>query len=245
MNRIVSAVFWACVAGGLPLAGLVAFAEVGPEVHEKCLRAADYEGCVKAQLGGISTGNTVSEFCDRDGMCIAGKGDDRLGLPKVTGWQYFVDRDGDVWYYESRGKERMVNGLLKSLYHVIPHKGEKRYIGRRVVLHWYDPGEAATPGRTISFGSTETTCNSYGYYSSTTTRCSTTPPIRTYVRGTAGRPASARRSSRVEVVDCRENTYAVYDDGVKLRGKWTKRSNSSAPSACNELENLPVLEMSL
>ncbi len=214
-------------------------------MHEKCLKAADYAGCVKAQLGSVTIENTLTEFCDKNGICIAGKGDDRLGLPKVTGWQYTIDRDGDVWYYESRGKEGVIDGALRSLYHVIPHKGEKRYIGRRVVLHWHDPGEAPTPGRTISLGGGETICNSYGIYSTTTTRCNTTPPISTYIRGSEGRPARSRSSNRIEVVDCKENTSAVYEDGTKLRGNWTKRSYSSPPLACNELESLPVLQMKL
>ena len=38
----------ALIAGALPV---VAAGDVAPEIHEMCLKAADYRGCVEAQKG--------------------------------------------------------------------------------------------------------------------------------------------------------------------------------------------------
>lgn len=216
-------------------------AEVDPQVHGACLKAADYMGCVNVHTYGVERTERNEEQCDTFGTCIAGKGDDRHGLPKITGWKYITKEDGVVIYYEATGETR--DGRLESRFYLIPHKNGKRYVGRKAVAHYYDQGAAATSGYTTSYGGGNTTCSSYGGYGSAQTFCNTSQPIRTYIPGSPGRPAGARSLSAVEVWDCRDKTKAIYEDGKRLRGNWEK--NSVLPWACNEINSLPTLAIPL
>jgi LysM repeat protein len=214
---------------------------VSSEVHERCLKASDYSGCVEIQTNGVRSPGNSEEICDTTGSCIARKGDDRLGLPKVVGWKYAVEPDGAVLYFEIYGPEVLTDkGQFKSKYYSIPHKGQKRYVGRKAVYHLYDPGASSTPGRTISYGGGSTTCNSYG----TSIQCNTSRPITTYIPGSPGRPAGARSVNVVQVIDCKEKTGAEYENGKNLKGDWVKLTNE-LPWACKEIETLTVLDMKL
>lgn len=228
-----------CTQMSTPLAR----AEVDPRVHEACLKAADYMGCVNAQTNGIERTERKEEECDSTGACIAGKGEDRLGLPKIAGWKYTTLPDGTVIYYEIIGAKKR-EGQFASAYKYIPHKKGKRYIGRRMVVHWYDPGAAGTPGYTTSYGGGNTTCSSYGGYGSVQTFCNTSQPIKTYIPGRPGRAAGARSMSGVNVLDCKDKTSAFYEDGKNLRGNW-KKVDIDIDFVCREIDEMPVLQMSL
>jgi hypothetical protein len=223
---------------GLGVAGV--HAEISPEIHEKCLKASDYTGCVEVQVNGVRTSESTEEMCDASGHCLAKKGEDRLGLPKVEGWKYRVYPDGTVMYVEIQSPTVIEGGEFKSKFYQIPHKGQRRYVGRRMVIHWYDHGAAATSGHTISSGGGSTTCNSYG----TSIQCNTTPGINTYIPGSAGRPAGPRSVSSLQVADCRDGTWAQYENGTRLRGDW-KKIPGELPWACNEMDTLPVLQIRL
>jgi hypothetical protein len=217
-------------------------AEVSPEVHEKCLKASDYSGCVEVQINGVAAPTESAEKCDKDGSCIAKRGEDRLGLPKIAGWKYETRPDGQVYYYEIYGPEDLVEGSFRSKWYLIPHKGQKRYIGRRVIVHYYDEGKAAVAGQTVSSGGGTTTCNSLG----SSVNCYSTPGIKTYIPGSPGRSAGPRSISYVQVLDCRDKTGASYIDGVRLSGNWISLgSDWSSLWACTGIESLPVLEMKL
>ncbi len=230
---------------GLLAVGGAAFAGVSPEVHEKCLKAADYTGCVSTQLRGAHSVDAGSEVCDDRGSCIANKGLDRLGLQKVEGWKYRTDAVGEVVYYEVLKPLEKRHGGFMSLYFLIPHKGERRYVGRRLINHWYDEGVAATPGYVRTTGGGSTTCNSYNFSSSTTTFCNTTPRTSLYIPGSPGRAAAARSSSWVQVTDCIDKTRAYYEDGKKLRGDWVPLGTEPLPWACEKLDTLQLLHLEL
>ena len=70
---------------------------VSKDIHERCLAATDYAGCIQSNSGqspGVSwpTNNSASVFgrekCSDSGVCIAQSGQDQLGLAKVVGWSY-------------------------------------------------------------------------------------------------------------------------------------------------------------
>ena len=60
--------------------------EVSEDVHEKCLKAADYLGCVEAQTDGISP-------------ITSSKNVDRFGLPTPGGAVAHIRRDGTISYF--------------------------------------------------------------------------------------------------------------------------------------------------
>jgi hypothetical protein len=215
---------------------------VSSEVHERCLKASDYSGCVEIQTNGVRSPGNSEEKCDTKGSCIANKGEDRLGLPKLVGWKYGVEPDGTVLYFEIYGPEVLTDdGQFKSKYYLIQHKGQKRYVGRKSVYRWHDPGASPTPGRTISYGGGSTTCNSYG----TSIQCHTSRPINTYIPGSPGRPGGARSANVVEVIDCKDKTGARYENGTNLKGDWVKLPNIESHWACKEIETLTVLDIKL
>lgn len=220
-------------------------AEVAPEIHDKCLKAADYTGCVNTQTYGASSPNPEVETCDRYDFCVAKKGNDSLGLPKLTGWAYKTLLTGDVKYMEVEGESMNSYGGFKVVWYVIEHKGDKRYIGVRSVRHWFDVGQASRPGYRQTFGPSQTSCSGYGSNGLASFFCNTTPPISTYIPGSPGRAAGIKQDLLITVTDCVDMTRATYVAGGGLWDRWKKLSVYELPSACKERESLPVLPMSL
>lgn len=207
-----------------------ALAQVDPGVHERCLKAADYTGCVTTQTNGLVKPAVQGETRDSDGWCIAKKGKDRFGLPKLVGWKYRENEDGNVVYWESKWR-------------LIPYTGESRYIGRRFVDRYYDEGVAPTPGYSRSVGSDTTTCSSYGSYGRATTNCYTTPAPTLRIPGSAGRAAGVRSGKWTKVYDCVDKTSAKYSEEERLEGKWEKDMNT--PKACEKPGELEFMYISL
>lgn len=237
-------------AKALPLALLVApqvllvaaNAEVDPAIHSKCASVSDYAGCVKANTVGVADDD--KEECFTEGgltACIAKAGVDRLGLPKRVGWKYFTDGKGAIHYLEITG-EKNTDGDWPSAWHQVPHKGQTRYIARRHVISTTYSGTAGTPGRMQNFGGGQTTCNTYGAYGRGVTSCYTSPPIQTYIPGTAGTPGGVEQLDLVEVRDCKDNTLAMYRDGKLFEAKWIK---TDPMPACSRISTFPVMNMSL
>ena len=221
-------------------------AEVDAQVHEKCLKAADYTGCVKTQTYGAQSPNNTIEVCDKFDWCLAQKGQDSLGMPKVDGWKYKTLANGDVKYEEIASEKVGPDGAFTSLWHAIPHKGERRYVGLRSVRHSYDSGAAGRPGYRQSFGPSRTSCSGYDSGGLATVFCNTTPPISTYIPGTSGRPAGMVREFLVTVFDCKDRTRAIYTIGGGLWQDWIKLSQYDyMPTACKELDTLEPLPMQL
>jgi hypothetical protein len=207
-------------------------AEIDPAVHEKCASVADYAGCVKANTVGVVDADKEECNPTEPKWCRASAGLDRFGLPKIVGWLY-QDKGASIQY---------VNPKMK----VVPHKGDSaRYVATQSSIHSFDPGSAGTPGRMQTFGGGRTTCNTYGAYGRGVTSCYTTPPVQTFIPGSAGRPAGARVSSGVMIYDCKQGEGAVYEDGKKVKGWSRVEAGSSIREACAAPEKLEVLNMSL
>ena len=93
-----------------------ASAEVSEDVHEKCLKAADYLGCVEAQTDGISALTTSKNI-------------DRFGLPTPGGAVAHIRRDGTISYFFPDSVVAVKN---KNKY--------GRYLSWQYTYHYNDPG---------------------------------------------------------------------------------------------------------
>ena len=71
--------------------------KISDEIHNRCLKAKDYSGCIQSNSPGSSDSSEKAvgpgdksdgEKCYPDGVCMAKPGVDQLGLPKVVGWLY-------------------------------------------------------------------------------------------------------------------------------------------------------------
>ena len=108
---------------------------VSKDIHERCLAAKDYSGCIQSNTGqspGVSgpTNNSASilgrEKCFDSGACMAQSGQDQLGLAKIVGWLYAYNPSSNTvnsWNPEAKR---------------VPHKGQPaRYIAVNHVQHYY------------------------------------------------------------------------------------------------------------
>lgn len=202
---------------------------ISDDVHQRCLAANDYTGCIRSNSGEPSSQlrqsnaneqSADAEKCWSSGVCVAKSGKDQLGLSKVVGWNYkYYPSNNTVKYWKVPPKR-------------VPHKGQPdRYIALSHIEHYYQQPIAAKPGyyREITPARTECKPN----YSSGTwingiykknvvgQTCTTSSPTKIWVAGTPGVPGGPQRRSWVTVIDCEDMTSASYIDG-KLRGNWKK-----------------------
>ncbi len=107
-----------------------ASAEVSEDVHEKCLKAADYLGCVEAQTDGISPITKSNNV-------------DRFGLPTPGGAVAHIRRDGTISDFFPDSVVAVKN---KNKY--------GRYLSWRYIYHYIDPGVPGywKPGTQICTG---------------------------------------------------------------------------------------------
>ena len=212
-------------------------AGIDPKVHNICKDAKDYTGCVQTQTLGIQVPTKVSEECwkndDGDRLCVADGGTDAFGLPKKEGWIYWTDQYGRLSYYEWDGKRRNKDGKPQSLYYKIIHKGETRYIAKKVFFRWQ---QAATPDRSATIGSANTYCSGAGSY----LNCRTTPAPSITIPGNAGGTVT---NNLLYVFDCKESTGVYYKDNGRPLGNWEK--DPSGHPWCKDINELPLMEYAL
>ena len=230
---------------------------VSKEIHERCLAAKDYSGCIQSNAGQspgepTQAQNSESIFgrekCfDDTGNCIAQPGRDQLGMPKIVGWFYSYNNYGNntVLYWEPEAER-------------VPHKGQPaRYIAIKFIEHYYQQPIAATPGYYREITPAKTTCTpTYsggkfinGIYQKNISgqTCTTSSPSKTWVAGTPATPGGPRKRSWVKVTDCQELTHATYRQG-RLRGDWPKYVGDKAQSIkklCSKRASFKVKTMKL
>lgn len=83
MRLLSPAIATALIALGLPAVAEVD--AVDPQHHKLCLEARDYAGCIKAMSGSKNEEQSSEKCWDRYDChwCIAQKGIDTLGMPKL------------------------------------------------------------------------------------------------------------------------------------------------------------------
>ena len=224
---------------------------VDQEIHERCLSAKDYAGCVQSNQGhgpagvlGASAGGEAggSEQCSAGNVCVAKPGLDQLGLPKVVGWMYKYWPSSNVVQYWQLPPRR------------VPHKGQSdRYVALNYVEHFYQQPIAATPGHYVEITPKRKTCiPTYGGGTWVNGKwkpkpagqtCTTTAATKSWVAGTPAVPGGPRSRSWVQVFDCKDKTKAQYVNG-RLRGDWPSMNRRDA-GFCSKRSDLKVLNMKL
>ena len=227
--------------------------KISDDVHKRCIKAKDYSGCIQSNspgesdASGTTTGageNSNVEKCYPDSVCIAKPGVDQLGLQKIVGWLY---------KYDSARNEIMY--IFPEFFRV-PHQGQPhRYEAKKTVVHYYQQPVAGTPGYYRDITPAKTTCrpNYTGGFkwvdgvlqqiTDGSQTCTTTNPIKEFVRGTPATPGGPRKRAAIQVVDCKDKTYAWYSNG-KATDKWRKWIGKT-DFICTGRSSFKVFNMSL
>jgi hypothetical protein len=227
------------------------------QMHQRCLEARDYQGCMryssKAESSPKST--TAQERCFSDGSCIAGKGKDMLGWPKISGFRYReYPKEMYVTYSPPTPLRVSVRGSLD------------RYITSRIIYRRYRQARASKPSTRITLGDGKSTteCNvdgtirtdSYPIWPQVSSsmhstldadiNCETTPPVTFQSSGTPGRAAGVYQTTVDWIYDCKDKTYAYHRDN-QIRGKWKPLDHSSYGFLrrwCSRIDTLRVSDFS-
>ena len=224
---------------------------VNQEVHDRCLEAKDYAGCVKSNGGPSSVGiggsdenkdSGLKENCSVDNVCVAERGTDQLGFPKVIGWTYKYSPSSNVVRYWKMPPMR------------VPHKGQPdRYVALNYIEHYYQRPIAATAGYYLETSPKKKACfpasgggtwiNGQWKPNSAGKKCTTTEAQKTWVPGTPAVKGGPRSRSWIQVFDCKDKTKARYVDG-SLRGNWPTISPGES-AFCFGRSGLKSLDMKL
>ncbi len=210
--------------------------------HQQCIKASDYEGCMSYNSTEKSNNlnkTSLREKCIPSGtLCLAKKGEDSLGLPKIVGWLYkeLPERNGILYFDPNRSRVK-VRGSYG------------RYIYLQTAYRYYRRPEAGTPGTITTSGTQNTTCRSYGsgtYDYMSTFYCTTDPSRITYTPGTPARPGGVVQVDNEIIIDCKEQTYGIHTN-KRLTRNWRKLSNEPnshlvktvAEVSCPIIDRLP------
>ena len=186
-----------------------------PRVFKKLFAQLGLDSTPKQKIKldtNIFSQNDLGEKCPvglGKGWCIAKRGKDILGMPKIVGWLYKeFPEDNRVFYEDLQPYKVNVRGSYG------------RYIHLKKVARYYENPKAGSPGYTIGGGTTTTNCYNYGGSISCTS--STDQGIR--VPGSAGRPGGNKQLKFDYVIDCKDRTYETIQNN---RGsKWKPLSEA-------------------
>ena len=172
-------------------------AEVNHAKHEKCLQAADYEGCMDFQSGSIqstvinSEKDCTIEVCYPDEVTQL---TDNLGMKIIKGWKFKenpVERTSSYW--DPRIYELNSGGETGRFFH------------QRKVRRYFLKGRSGTSGYFSSSGSGSINCNQSLYGN---INCTSTSPSSTYIPGISGRPDRVEQVRQDVIYDCKDETAA-------------------------------------
>jgi len=191
---------------------------ISEEVREKCLAAADFEGCVRA-----FTERRVEQPQNQERKV------DFLGKPVIEGWEMLESQENNIVWYISPDV-RAIN--VRNTY--------GRYIGYGIVKRWYQEAIAGRPGTsssTYTFGQETTQC----YGSRWSASCTTTPAETFTIPGTSGTaatPAGVRQHQGYVVIDCLEETQRTFE----FSGGWGEPDSYDRgvmKTNCHRISSLP------
>ncbi len=201
------------------------------EMQSDCNDARDYEGCMNYQAQKATRSNQSNQSdsdCDMAGWCIAGDGKDILGMPKLKGWRYIQDPvNRRVGYTEHTTRKHRIGKLeftLPKMYKVMVRGEYGRYIGRRRIIRWYQEYKAGTSARNLTLGNATTNCTST--YFGSGLNCTTTPANKITIPGKSAVPSGVRQGRIDVIIDCKDRTWAAYENNVKVDG-WKKFESRS------------------
>ena len=226
--------------------------------EKKCLKANDYEGCMRYETRTQKIANkskkNISKFnksnesnqvkdCIKN-FCIGDGKTDMLGKPSIPNWIYKeFPHAQTVMYTDNR----------------IPYKvkvrGEYgRYIHIRNIRRMYQNPRAGTSGMPLTIGSGSTNC--YGFGSSI--NCTSTPPTTINIPGTPSIAGGVIQETEDYIIDCKEQTFGYHVNRVLTRHFATKKkwsplshkkadltSKSFAKEYCSKVESLEESDFTL
>ncbi len=203
-------------------------------IHELCLKTADFEGCMNT-LKGTNSVNDIQAAQDKcspsyEGWCIAGKGKDSLDKNKIKGWYYRESPDKRFsYYFDPNVKKLKVNGNYG------------RYLVTNSISRLFREYKPTIPGREIVVGETKTRCTNFGFgttnlsknpysnnYSGTNNfnnniNCVTEAPSTITTPTEYGNPEGVVEWSSRVIIDCKLFQEADVSNikFPKSLGKWT------------------------
>ncbi len=198
------------------------------QAHDECLNARDYKGCIEVKSGN-SSNTKRDESCAPYTLCKPGKGNDMLGEPMIHNWPYTYYPDKQIVRYYGPISKLIVRGEIGRYIEMESIFREKR-----------NPTQAIAP-TSFNLSPKTTTCTA-GYNS---VDCKTSPPIDITIPGKQASPGGIIQTSHRTVIDCKDQTYAIHNDGhVVGRWKTTKGTNhqtvKSLLKSCDNIDELPL-----
>ncbi len=183
-------------------------------VRDRCLKAADYEGCMTYETGQKETkSNELSseiinarkfnkgKDCSKR-LCMGTGEKDFLGKPSLVGWLYKESpAENNVLYIDPKTYKVKVRGKYG------------RYIHISKVYRYYQNPEAGTSGYSSGLGTATCTPGFGGSLDCTTTTFD--------VSGTPARPGGLVQYKVDQIIDCKEGTTISWWNGQKNHAsKW-------------------------
>ncbi len=198
--------------------------------RDRCLKAADYEGCMKYETGPSNSGKveqSTSESIETDPVVLrarrlnkgkdctnrsaclgTGKEKDIFGLPTLRNYIYMqTPEDNKVFYSEEIPKDVKVRGQYG------------RYIGITIVQRYYQNPKAGTSGYSSGMGTASCTPGLGDSMDCTTTTFD--------IPGTPSTPAGIVQKKKYIIFDCQDQTMATYWASRVTTPKWTSSSGGS------------------
>ena len=192
-------------------------------MHDNCLGATDYKGCMEYSKGSQNPQSRILDIVDcSQKLCTPeeAKGQvDNLGMKVIPGW----------WFSDNPVKRSSLF-INSELYKVMVNNQFGRYINVQMVTRYYQEPQASTPGFSSSIGGGSTNC--YGVGSSIS--CYTTPPTQLNIPGRAAVPGGVIQGSFDYILDCEDEVWGQHlnqrlikskNNKGKLR-KWVKFSET-------------------
>ncbi len=189
---------------------------IAPEVQKACLKAVDFEGCVRAFTKPKEEKATL----------------DFLGKPILEGWHMNeVKEDNAIWYHD------IYNDDQEFIAEKIKVRGEYgRYIGYTVVKRWLQEPQAGRPGSSTQFGYPTTNC----YGTGVGMNCTTIPAPTLNIPGKAAIPGGVRQVSSETIIDCLDRKWTIAEN--KRRMGWVSLddylSEDIADANCHRINEL-------
>jgi len=232
------------------------FGQSKENIHNLCLEANYFEGCIKAFKGEYNTNTkqvSNQDIClssddASQGWCIAGKGEDLLKKPKISGWNYReIPEIQANYYFDGDVKKLKVNGSFN------------RYLVTKSVFRKFREYKPTIPGREIVTGKTITTCrdqgggttrlykdyfsNNYRGYNSFDSymRCETSAPSTSYIPTKEGNPEGVYQKNYRVIIDCKSQEQATVENLKYPRNlsNWTEIFGIFNKEYCYENVLLP------
>ena len=185
------------------------------DILEKCLPAADFEGCVRVL-------RKIKQNKIKDSKL---KTIDILGKKKIPGWKIIENHSrNEVLYINERGVEKvMVRGVFG------------RYITYDYVKRYYVEPREATPGRYGEWIPGETVCKR----EDNEEKCTTKPATRPWYPGRTAVPGYVDQISTFVVIDCFDRTGKWSTGDLRWRRIRGGHAENIANNYCSRIEDLP------